>query len=294
MSNAVKHSQPHALSPKQISGTLKVMLPSHPKCQVSHKNVYKAIYAMPELTIEPRKEPKMTTPSTSLINLLRMLVLALLLSVAPFSLSADFSVGVAAYSKGDIAEALREWRPLAQQGYAAAQYNLGFMYHRGKGVPQDYKAAIKWYTLAAEQGYAAAQYNLGFMYHRGKGVPQDYKAAIKWYTLAAEQGHAGAQYNVGVMYDFGKGVPQDYKAAIKWYALAAEQGDTSAQFNLGLMYWSGAGTIVDYTAAHMWLNIASSNGKDPEARNALTKEMTAEQIQEAQTLAREWVKAHSE
>ena len=258
MSNAVKHSQPHALSPKQISGTLKVMLPSHPKCQVSHKNVYKAIYAMPELTIEPRKEPKMTTPSTSLINLLRMLVLALLLSVAPFSLSADFSVGVAAYSKGDIAEALREWRPLAQQGYAAAQYNLGFMYHRGKGVPQDYKAAIKWYTLAAEQG------------------------------------HAGAQYNVGVMYDFGKGVPQDYKAAIKWYALAAEQGDTSAQFNLGLMYWSGAGTIVDYTAAHMWLNIASSNGKDPEARNALTKEMTAEQIQEAQTLAREWVKAHSE
>ena len=47
---------------------------------------------------------------------------------------------------------------------------------------------MKWYTLAAEQGHASAQYNLGFMYNNGRGVPQDDKTAVKWHTLAAEQG----------------------------------------------------------------------------------------------------------
>jgi hypothetical protein len=293
MTNAVEHSQPHALFPKQISGTLEVMFPSHPKYQVSHETVYRKIYVMPESTAELRKEPKMTTPSTSLINLSRMLVLALTLSVTPFSFSADFEVGVAAYNKGDIAAALKEWVQLAEQGDAMAQVALGLMYHIGEVFPQDYKAAIEFYTLAAGQGNALAQHNLGTMYHSGEGVPQDYKAAVKWYTLAAEQGNAVAQYSLGLMYYNGKGVPQDYKATIKWYTLAAEQGNADAQSNLGLMYVMGKGTLVDYVTAHMWLNIASSNGKDPEARNALTKEMTSEQIQEAQTLAREWVKAHS-
>ena len=62
----------------------------------------------------------------------------------------------------------------------------------------------------AEQGYAPAQYNLGIMYDNGYGVPQDYAEAMKWYRLAAEQGHTDAQYNLGLMYDNGRGVPQDY------------------------------------------------------------------------------------
>ena len=43
----------------------------------------------------------------------------------------------------------------------------------------------------AEQGRAGAQYDLGWMYHHGQDVVEDYKAAIKWYTLSAEQGNAG-------------------------------------------------------------------------------------------------------
>ena len=50
--------------------------------------------------------------------------------------------------------------PLAEQGVANAQYNLGVMYDNGDGVPQDSKTAEKWYTLAAEQGDAKSQYNL--------------------------------------------------------------------------------------------------------------------------------------
>ena len=47
------------------------------------------------------------------------------------------------------------------------------MYHKGKGVLQDYNIATKWYQLAAEQGNAQAQFYLGVMYHRGAGVLQD-------------------------------------------------------------------------------------------------------------------------
>ena len=49
------------------------------------------------------------------------------------------------------------------------------------------------------------------MYDNGKGVLQDYKEAVKWYTKAAEQGHANAQSNLGVKYDNGEGVLQDFK-----------------------------------------------------------------------------------
>ena len=65
------------------------------------------------------------------------------------------------------------WRPLAEQRNADAQYLLGAMYDNGLGVPQHCKTTVKWYTLAAEQGDASAQYNLGWTYDNGRGVPQD-------------------------------------------------------------------------------------------------------------------------
>ena len=62
-----------------------------------------------------------------------------------------FDEGVAAYDRGDYATALKEYRPLAEQGHAAAQYNLGLMYANGKGVPQDYVQAHMWFNIAAAQ-----------------------------------------------------------------------------------------------------------------------------------------------
>ena len=119
-------------------------------------------------------------------------------------------------------------RKLAEQGDAEAQCKLGFMYNIGRGVPQDYKEAVRWYRKAAEQGYATAQYNLGIMYDIGRRVPQDYKEAVKWYRKAAEQGYANAQYNLGIMYRTGDGVPQNYIRAYAWFNLAASQGEAEA------------------------------------------------------------------
>ena len=63
-----------------------------------------------------------------------------------------FEDGVVAYEKGDYSTALRLFRPLAEQGDAAAQYNLGLMYASGRGVPQDYASAHMWLNLAAVNG----------------------------------------------------------------------------------------------------------------------------------------------
>jgi TPR repeat protein len=68
----------------------------------------------------------------------------------------DYDKGAAAYSAGDYVTALREWRPLAEQGYTKAQYKLGRMYNYGKGVSQDFKEAARWYKLAVNKGYANA------------------------------------------------------------------------------------------------------------------------------------------
>jgi hypothetical protein len=48
-------------------------------------------------------------------------------------------------------------------------------------------------VLAAEHGVAEAQFNLGFIYEHGKGVPLDNVEAVSWYRLAAEQGHEAAR-----------------------------------------------------------------------------------------------------
>ncbi len=82
---------------------------------------------------------------------------------------------------------MKWFRKAAEQGVARAQFNLGAMYGRGQGVPQDYAEAVKWFRKAAEQGNAHAQTSLGFMYSKGRGVPQDYVQAHMWYTLAASR-----------------------------------------------------------------------------------------------------------
>jgi TPR repeat protein len=146
---------------------------------------------------------------------------------------------------------------------------------------------------AAEQGNARAQFNLGLMYATGQGVPQDYVEAARWFRKAAGQGNASAQYNLGVMY-YGRGVPQNYAEAARWYRKAADQGNASAQYNLGVMYYYGRGVPLDYVQAHMWLNLAASraSGDDlktyADERDRAAKQMSHEQIAEAQRRAREW------
>ena len=167
---------------------------------------------------------------------------------------ADFQAGMKAHDREDYATALREWQPLAEQGDVLAQYFLGLLYHKGRGVPQDDAQARKWYAKAAAQGLPKAQFGLGTLYFNGEGGAKDYQQALHWFRLAADQGEALAQTKIGIMYDDGEGVPQDKVQAYKWFTLAATNGDKPA----------------------------------PMLRDLLAKEMTPAQIAEAEKLAKEW------
>jgi TPR repeat protein len=52
-----------------------------------------------------------------------------------------FEDAVDAHARGDYAKALHLIRPLANDGDASAQFNLGLMYTTGQGVQQDNAAA---------------------------------------------------------------------------------------------------------------------------------------------------------
>ena len=48
-------------------------------------------------------------------------------------------------------------RTLADQGFAFAQYNLGYMYSQGEGVPQNDVMAYVWFSVSAAQGHEIAR-----------------------------------------------------------------------------------------------------------------------------------------
>lgn len=155
--------------------------------------------------------------------------------------------------------------------------NRGIDYYNAK----DYENALIWFKKAAEQGYVAAQYNLGIMYRNGKGLLiEDYANAIKWFEKAAKQGYSGAQYQLGYIYEFGREKHQDlvgamlsgilggnselinYDEAIKWYLKAAEQGNAQAQSRLGIIYKEGKGVTKNLSTAKYWLQKAAENNNE--------------------------------
>jgi TPR repeat protein len=187
---------------------------------------------------------------------MRKHIVAILLALGLHSSAmAGFTEGANAYNARDYALALKEITPLAKSGNADAQHLLGLMYYMGRGVQRDYKQAFAWHYKAAQQGKADAQYVIGAMYYTGNAVPQDQKLAVTWFRKAAEQGHPDAQHALGLMYRYHvAGMPQDMVIAYMLWNLAAANGNRSAT----------------------------------EQRAIIARQMTQEQVEEAQSLSRSW------
>jgi TPR repeat protein len=172
----------------------------------------------------------------------------------------QYEVALAAIRRGDYTNAQRLLRPMADRGYAIAQFQLGVMAAKGQGTTKSNAEAVRFYRLAADRDNSDAQQNLGVMYAAGRGVPQNYGEAAKWHRLAAEKGDALAQNSLGLIYANGRGVMQNDAEAIRWYRLAADQGNDNAQYNLGSMYRQGRGVPLDYAAAAKWFRLAADKG----------------------------------
>ena len=181
-------------------------------------------------------ENEQRTESLAYHAILRHLlfILSLCLFIVP-SAWGDYQDGRTAYNRGDYETALKELRPLAEQGHPEAQYFVGYMYYKGQGVAQNGAEAVKWLRKAAEQGDVKAQLRLGMMFRLGLTVPKNYAEAEKWLLKATEQGDAKARYNLGLMYYRGEGVDQDEVEGLELIRKADEQGYASAQTFLSQM-----------------------------------------------------------
>lgn len=158
----------------------------------------------------------------------RCAILPLLLFVAQ-SIQADLAKGLEAAASRHWTDALREFRPLAEQGDANAQVNLGNLYMRGLAVKQDYLTAFDWYAKAARQGNVAGQAKLGLMYYYGLGIQEDRAEAMRWFLKAGEQGDPEAAMVLGTLYDQGSAGRRQPAEAYLWYSIAADLGKEDAE-----------------------------------------------------------------
>ena len=96
-----------------------------------------------------------------------------------------YSAARDAYRRGEHEAAFGTFLDLATRGHPRAQYQVGWLYANGRGVPQDFQEAVRWYRQAAEQGHPAGQWALGRRYVRGEGVEQDLAEALAQAWLEA-------------------------------------------------------------------------------------------------------------
>jgi TPR repeat protein len=226
-------------------------------------------------------------------------VLMILVALLPAKAAlADFQAGFNAYVQGDYATALRELRPLAEQGHPSAQFSLGLMYFTGEGVPPDLDRGMKWWRKADEQGNDQARTSLAILHaqiqkmlselgfdpgrrdgivdrktrdaiidfqnSRELGVTGKISGELFAHVVlaAAEAALAGLQAGQ-TAYNQG-----DYATALRELRPLAEQGHPTAQFTLGFMYFSGQGVPQDLDLAIRWLRKADEQGSD-QARKLL-------------------------
>jgi hypothetical protein len=168
--------------------------------------------------------------------------------------------GQSAYAAGRFIDALRIWRPRAQQGDARAAFGLGLLYDLGEGVGQDAAAAYSWYRRAAEAGHVLAEFNLAVMSDSGTGTARNSTEAALWYARAAAHGYARAEYDLAQLYQAGDGVPRNLGMAARWYAVAASHGLPAAALKLASLREENRQAMVSPAATNPMLAAAVPTG----------------------------------
>ncbi|AZZ95875.1 tetratricopeptide repeat protein [Pseudoalteromonas sp. R3] len=214
------------------------------------------------------------------------LVLTGLLAAAPAA-KAGLEEGIAAANAGQFDVALKEFRYLADMGFAPGIYELAKMHEGGYGVPRNPRKAAELMQQAVKLGSADAMFSLAVMYDQGLGVKLDKQKAVDLFNAAARKNMPAAQFNLGVMHANGDGVTQDYNEAKFWYERAAANNYTLAMFNLALLYYQGLGGEKNIQRSYIWNTLAEYNGYRPAAtsRRLDEKSMSRSQREDAQEIA---------
>lgn len=153
------------------------------------------------------------------------------LSLYGTAVRADVQAGVNAWSSGDYAAAVAEWRKPAIDGDADAQFNMGQAYKLGRGVDVNLDIALDWYRRAAEQGHIQAADAYGHLLHYQRRV----KEALPYLEASASRGEPRAQYLLATELFNGVDVEMDWVRAYALMSQSAASGMAAAERSLAQM-----------------------------------------------------------
>ncbi|MCC6919216.1 MAG: sel1 repeat family protein [Alphaproteobacteria bacterium] len=171
-----------------------------------------------------------------------------------------------AFLNGRYEEAIAIWLPLANDGDASAQFNIGVMYANGLGVDRDMSVAMSWWGNAARQLHVRAAHNLalamlaGEPISHGERTKPDFTAILRYLKIGADAGYPNSEYTMGKLYADGVGVEKDERRAAELYLSASIKGFAKAQYNLGKVYRDGTGMRKDESLSLFWFSEAAERG----------------------------------
>ncbi|MCX2564549.1 tetratricopeptide repeat protein [Acetobacter thailandicus] len=135
------------------------------------------------------------------------------------------------YVPSNPAQARVWFRIAADAGYGPAWNMLGRCAHFGWGDTVNLLFAAECYENAARLDDEWGRYNLGILFMRGLGMPQNLKKALMLFQQAAHNGHAKSMNILARFLEEGWEIKQDRNAAVEWYRRSAENGDYRGQHN---------------------------------------------------------------
>jgi len=234
-------------------------------------------------------------------------------------------IAVASYALTFSPELLQK----AENGDAAAQYNLAECYASGLGIEKNDNEALKYYIQAANQDYSDAQHELGWWYFNGTCVDENILEAKKWFERGANNGDVACMRALGIVYYLGfngKAYPDeafrlwdlveksdnaeeiwqlgnvffgrfaaietlDRRKSVALWLKAAEMGYYDAQCDLAYQHILGENVVKNYKEAYFWYLIASVEGEEwvLEARDETEEKLSPQAREEVQEKATKWL-----
>ncbi|TAL80422.1 MAG: sel1 repeat family protein [Beijerinckiaceae bacterium] len=190
----------------------------------------------------------------------------------------------------DPAGAKALFRKAAAKNNAGALYNLGILELQKKtGGTPDFKKAADYFGKAAEFGLPDADYALGLLYRKGRGVVRDDKIAALWMSRAARENNIPGEVEYAIMLFNGIGVAKDETAAARLFLKAAAANNPVAQDRIARLLVVGRGIKSDLVQAMKWHILARAAGeKDPWLDTVLNK-LTPDQKKQVETAVHQYV-----
>lgn len=185
---------------------------------------------------------------------------------APVEATGSAAHAYEAFLSGRYEEAIAMWLPLANDGNASAQFNIGVMYANGLGVDRDMGVAMSWWGNAARQLHVRAAHNLALAMLAGEPIVNgerakpDFTAILRYLKIGADAGYPNSEYTMGKLYADGVGVEKDERRAAELYLSASIKGFAKAQYNLGKVYRDGVGMRKDEGLSLFWFSEAAERG----------------------------------